>query len=372
MKKNIYYPIILLTVFGLMMSCDPKEDDIDPVVNEITVFLPDDLEEIELDYKNPAKPLAVEWKTEEGITYEFVISLNEDMSNPASISLNDSGTDAITHQQLDSIMAVLGVKIYNRAELYWVIKGKADNYSATSKSRIIELWRFLNPFVDPRDGEVYRVCKVVDKLTGDYWIWMADNLRCTKYTDGTPLNVGHDVLFIIDLPTDSDHKKEWNRLRGGYYTWNAAVRDVAAAERGENVQGIAPEGWRIATKQDWDNVINLQEDNSQPGTFMKDGNFWAANAVNFGINTSGFNGVATGFFWEPLSDRTPQNVLEPESISLFWSSTVPVEGDDIPWNPPASAFPTQAYSRSLVANDAGLALYVYHRLRGFSVRCVLN
>ena len=214
MKKNIFYPVILLTVFGLMMSCDPKEDDIDPEVNEITVFLPDDLEEIELDYENPTKPLAVEWKTEEGLTYEFAVSLNEDMSNPASISLNSTGKDEVTHKQLDSIMAVLGVKIYNRAELYWVIKGKAGNNTGSSKSRIMELWRFMNPFVDPRDGEVYRVCKVVDKLTGDYWIWMADNMRCKKYSDGTALNIGNDVKFFPGSSTDSDHKKEWNRLRG--------------------------------------------------------------------------------------------------------------------------------------------------------------
>lgn len=370
MKKNIFYPVILLTVFGLMMSCDPKEDDIDPEVNEITVFLPDDLEEIELDYENPTKPLAVEWKTEEGLTYEFAVSLNEDMSNPASISLNSTGKDEVTHKQLDSIMAVLGVKIYNRAELYWVIKGKVGNNTGSSKSRIMELWRFMNPFVDPRDGEVYRVCKVVDKLTGDYWIWMADNMRCKKYSDGTALNIGNDVKFFPGSSTDSDHKKEWNRLRGGYYTWNAAVRDVVAAERGDNVQGIAPDGWRIATKQDWINLLNLQEDNSQPGTFMKDGNFWAASAANFGINTSGFNAVATGFFFDPLVDR--ENVSEEETTSLYWASTVPVAGDEIPWNPPAASFPTQAYTRALRANDAGSPLYVYNRLRGYSVRCVLN
>lgn len=372
MKKFLNYPILFLAILSVLASCDPKEDDIEQKVSEVTVLLPDDLEEIELDYQAPQKPLAVEWKTEEEVSYQFVLSLKEDMSNPATISLNNVGVDAITHHELDSVMGVLGVKIYNRAELYWVIKGIKGTNSGTSKSRIMELWRFMNPFVDPRDGEIYRVTKVVDPLTGDYWIWMADNMRCKKYSDGTPLNIGTDVLFLNNLPGDSEHKKEWNRLRGGYYTWNATVRDVAAAEKGDKVQGIAPAGWRIATKQDWDNLLNLQEDNSNPGTYLKDGSYWLASALDFGKNTSKFNAVASGFFWEPLKDRTPENVLEQENISLFWTSTVPVAGDEIPWNPPASAFPTQAYSRALDANSSGSALYVYDRMRGYTVRCVLN
>ena len=34
-------------------------------------------------------------------------------------------------------------------------------------------------FTDPRDGEVYRVMRLVNK-SGEETIWMADNLRATK------------------------------------------------------------------------------------------------------------------------------------------------------------------------------------------------
>lgn len=371
MKKNIFYSVILLTFFGLMMSCDPKEEELEQKISEINVILPDDLEIIELDYENPSKALDVEWQTEEGVSYEFVVSLNENMSNPSTIALSATGTDVLTHQQLDSIMADLGVGIYKKAELYWVIKGSKGKNSSTSSSRIMELWRFLNPFVDQRDGEIYRVCKVVDQLSGNYWIWMADNMRCKKYSDGTPLDLVNDVRFNPSLPSDSEHQKEWDRLRGGYYTWNAAVRNVTAAENGEKVQGIAPNGWHIATKQEWIDLLNLQEDNNQPGTFLKDGNYWAANSSNFGTNTSKFNMVSTGYIGNPIG-RDNYNVVEEETTTLFWSSTVPVEGDEIPWSPPAANFPNQAYTRAFRANDPGAALYVYDRLRGYSVRCVLD
>jgi uncharacterized protein (TIGR02145 family) len=372
MKKCIFYSIILLTVSGVFISCEPNKDDPDPINSEVKVSLPDNLEEFDLEYENPTKSLAVEWEIEEGLTYEFLVSLSVDMSSPASVTLNTSGKDALTHQQLDSIMAVLGVKIYKNAELYWVIKGYKDNNSVSSIPRSMKLWRFIYPFVDPRDGEVYRVCKVVDEMTGNYWIWMADNMRCKKYSDGTPLDLVSDVKFLPDSIDDSVHMKEWNRLRGGYYTWVATVRDVTAAESGNKVQGIAPVGWHIATIEDWRVLLSLQEDNSQPGTYLKDGNFWAANAQNFGTNTSGLNIVATGYFWDPLSIREPKNILQVDQMTFFWASTVPKDGDVIPNNPPPADFPTKAYTRGFVANSPGVSFFIYNRLRGYNVRCVLD
>jgi hypothetical protein len=59
--------------------------------------------------------------------------------------------------------------------------------------RIIQLtmWFFLSSIaysqtvssiIDPRDGQSYQIVKI-----GDQW-WMAENLKATIYSDGTPID----------------------------------------------------------------------------------------------------------------------------------------------------------------------------------------
>lgn len=63
-----------------------------------------------------------------------------------------------------------------------------------SEIRSMKLFRFYKPFIDPRDNEEYRVCRVFDPISEDYAVWLADNLRATTYSDGTPLGE-NDVKF---------------------------------------------------------------------------------------------------------------------------------------------------------------------------------
>ena len=103
----------------------------------------------------------------------------------------------------------------------------------------MDLFRFYKPFVDPRDNEEYRVCRVEDALTGDYAVWLADNMRATVYADGTAIGA-EGVRFYGDNPDDGT-MTDMKDIYGGYYTWTAAVRDVASAESGTQVQGVCPD-----------------------------------------------------------------------------------------------------------------------------------
>ncbi len=100
---------------------------------------------------------------------------------------------------------------------------------------------------------------------------------------------------------------------------------------------------------------------------MKDKNYWDAGAEN--KNTLGFNIVGAGYIWEPVKDNP---VIEKGSSTYFWTSTVPQEGDSIPWDPDPALFPAQALTFAFNKNDHGAALYPYNRQRGFNVRCVLD
>ncbi len=365
----------LMTAFAVtlaLVSCNKAEDP-DSKQKEpqgpsaFEVLLPDDLEDIELNYEKQDNTLAFEWEAKESLTYEAVFSLSEDLSYPVFIELNNTGKDVLTHAHLDEMLKILGVKEYHAAEVWWAIQAKDANGSVLSEIRTMKLLRFMAPFTDPRDNETYRVVRVVDPLTGDAAVWLADNLRAKKYSDGTAVE-STQIRFSEPAEDADDYHKEWCRLRGAYYSWSAAVRETAQAAAGQKVQGIAPEGWHIATRDEWIFLINNQPDNTVPAASMRSKDYWVETMTASCNNSCGMNVVSAGYIWDISKD----DIIETETWASFWTSTEPKDGDVIPWTPDPANFPNQACVYSFGATDNGIAYYVYDKTRGFNVRCVLD
>lgn len=333
-----------------------------------SVFLPDDLEDIDLNYEKQDKTLAFEWEADETLDYSVQFSLSDDLSSPVQVALNNTGKDALTHAQLDGMLGELGVKPYHGAEVYWAVRAENGSGSVLSEVRSMELLRFIAPFTDPRDNEVYRVIRIEDPLTGDAAVWLADNIRASEYSDGTPVDQAH-IRFSEPAEGADDYHKEWCRLRGGYYSWSAAVRDTKSAAAGEKVQGIAPEGWHVATREDWIFLINNQPDNTEPAASMRSKDYWIETMAAPCNNSCGMNVVSAGYIWT-ITEGHP--IIEDEAWASFWTSTEPKEGDVIPWSPDPSQFPSQACVYSFNPGDNGIAYYVYDKSRGYNVRCVLD
>ncbi|WP_202983601.1 fibrobacter succinogenes major paralogous domain-containing protein [Ferrimonas lipolytica] len=75
------------------------------------------------------------------------------------------------------------------------------------------------------EGNEYRTVTIGEQT------WLADNLRTTKFQDGSKVSTGY-------IPDDDDS----NLLRyGRLYDWN----DVS------DNRNICPAGWRVATDEDW-------------------------------------------------------------------------------------------------------------------------
>ena len=348
------------------VSCNGLEGNSnvkDPVIGEIDVIEPWDLENIELDYGNQSKTLNFEWLSEDsGTSYSILFSLDEEFSGVERVEC-DGTSISLTHLELDNLLSSLGVGEYRQGEVFWGVEGVNGNSSSRSEVRSMRLLRFYKPFSDPRDGEMYRVMRSADAMTGEYAVWLADNMRATEYSDGTILT-DEDVKFYAPVDGEDDGI---TAVLGGYYSWTAAVRGEKGSEYGEKIQGICPSGWHVPTRQEWEYLINNTPDNTQPGEALKDKNYWDAGAEN--KNTLGFNIVGAGYIWEPVKDNP---VIEKGSSTYFWTSTVPQEGDSIPWDPDPALFPAQALTFAFNKNDHGAALYPYNRQRGFNVRCVLD
>ena len=99
------------------------------------------------------------------------------------------------------------------------------------------------------DNYPYRTIKI-----GDQW-WMAENLRTTRYSDGTP---------IPHVTGNSN----WVRLRTPAYTWYNDDQANMGAHYGAlynwyavNTGKLCPDGWRVPTDADWANMMNYLVDN---------------------------------------------------------------------------------------------------------------
>jgi uncharacterized protein (TIGR02145 family) len=82
------------------------------------------------------------------------------------------------------------------------------------------------------DGNVYRTVRIGNQY------WTAENLRTTKYNNGSSIG---SACYFYKNTTDAAAKKKW----GALYT-------DAAANSGK----LAPTGWRVPTRADWDTLLN--------------------------------------------------------------------------------------------------------------------
>jgi hypothetical protein len=99
------------------------------------------------------------------------------------------------------------------------------------------------------DGNEYEITKIGNQ------IWMAENLRVTKYADGTPLE------YIADSATWKDevsyttqayaypyYDESYAEAYGAMYTWHAATRGDSVSAEVYQVKGVCPDGWHIPSQ----------------------------------------------------------------------------------------------------------------------------
>lgn len=130
------------------------------------------------------------------------------------------------------------------------------------------------------DGNVYPVVKI------GHQVWMAENLRTTKYNDGTAIK----LLPDYDL---------WETETGGafcYYMNNAdnknpfgGLYNFAAVKTGK----LCPDGWHVPVLEEWQALTRYLND--IPGAKLKEKGTtnWVKNATNAN-NETGFTALPGG------------------------------------------------------------------------------
>jgi uncharacterized protein (TIGR02145 family) len=192
------------------------------------------------------------------------------------------------------------------------------------------------------DGNSYQTITIGDR------IWMAENLRTTKYRNGETIpNVTINsewVALSSDAYSSYENQEDIDAIatHGLLYNW-FAVSDN---------RNIAPEGWHVATKSEWEAMINNLGGSGIAGGKIKEAgnNHW--NSPNSGAtNNSGLTALPSG-----RREYTDGSFINSGFNGFWWTSSA--------YNPDYSWYFQLNYdTENIIAAN-------FHKQYGFSIRCV--
>ena len=195
--------------------------------------------------------------------------------------------------------------------------------------------------------------------------WMADNLNTSKYNDGTKIQnltnredwsscvIGSWVFY------DNDPK---NAYLGKLYSW------YTVSEEHNGNKNVCPSGWKVPSKDDFDELLNYLGGKEVAGQKMKSlesPTGWSTN-VNFNknTNTSKFSAVPGGE--RNFSDfNSNSDFMYKRIYGNYWTSTL-----ETPGNLNTAISLGLSYSSDKVDLDNSHALWVNSTSNGYSIRCI--
>jgi len=299
----------------------------------------------------------------EYIPKEMASSVDElEFSVPPSQIIND---DPMIMWHIDHIDQVIDNQ-------HWLLKYMIKGESNLTGTSAAILWDVTpidfgsgNPMgtVADIDGNIYRTIKF------DKFEWMAENLRTTRYADGTPIPEvtgldNWDALEPDDAAWCNYHNSNANRnIYGSLYTWAAATRySTGSKEYPSGIQGACPDGWHIPSDSEWV-ILELYLDMSNKETYTEgyrgtyQGGILKESGTGHWLDPNTESGNDIRFTALPAGVRTVHgNFHGMNETTVFWTTTLYSS--------------TRAWHRSLYYDKGTIRRNDGYMQNGYSVRCV--
>jgi len=201
------------------------------------------------------------------------------------------------------------------------------------------------------DGNVYKTVKIGTQ------IWMAENLKTTKFKDGTniPLVID-DTIWSNPTPAFCylNNNQGFREIYGALYNWYAASSG-----------NLCPVGWHLPSNAEWNTLIKYLTDNgygyegngSDIAKSMAATSGWLSNSTAGNVGNDQASNNRSGFTALPGGCRWGVGKFQPPLLGYWWSST---ERDK-----DAATGYILVHSSSTVGS-----LDMFNKGTGFSVRCV--
>ena len=205
-------------------------------------------------------------------------------------------------------------------------------------------------------------------------VWMASNLRTTRYADGTVIPLGETTSKTAPYryapgTYESNEENMINVPTYGYlYNWAAVMHGTEFSEANTSgVQGICPNGWHVPSDAEWtqfENEVGRQSDfqcdgsSSRIAKALASNTGWESSSYTCAVGNNQSSNNATGFSAFPAGSYggAYYDFDGFGSMALIWSSTE-TNSDD-------------AWLRGLYYGSVDVGRCTYDKYNGFSVRCV--
>jgi len=190
------------------------------------------------------------------------------------------------------------------------------------------------------DGNVYQTVSIGSQ------VWMCENLRTTTYNDGTsiPLVMDNDQWASLETPAFCWYDEisiDYGYPKSAYYNWDAV-----------NTGNLCPEGWHVATHNDWITLIDNLGGTEVAGNKLKEigNNHWLSE------NTGATN--ETGFTALPEGGRYESGAYTSVGYHGYWWTATAFSEND-------------AWFIQMNFDDAGIGVdNDRSKQQGYAVRCI--
>ncbi|MFC1733850.1 FISUMP domain-containing protein, partial [candidate division KSB1 bacterium] len=221
----------------------------------------------------------------------------------------------------------------------YYVRAYAYNYLGTAYGNTISFKTNILTGVTDIDGNVY------DTVIIGTQVWMTENLKTTKFNDGTtiPLVTDNGNWSSFSIPAFcwyNNDEATYKNPYGALYNWPSVNTGI-----------LCPTGWHVPNDADWDVLVNFAGGATVAGGKLKESGTMHWNAPNTSAtNEYGFTAVPGGY---RLSNGTFDLIGR---YALIWSSTEDQS--------------TTAWYRSLTYDTEDVVYINSYKDRGFSVRCI--
>jgi uncharacterized protein (TIGR02145 family) len=332
MKKRIqnYIAVVIMMAIFMSLATGCKKETEDPVSPDQPVQIP------------KLETIAISDVAESGASYVGIVTSDGGAEITAygvcwSTDKNPTINDYKSTAEKSTGSFTGNISGLSAGQLYFV-RLYATNSAGTGYSNE-QSFRTTTSAVTDIDGNVYHTVTIGTQ------VWMVENLKVTKYRDGTPIRQvnDHDTwLGINDYGAYCDYNNDEDKslTYGHLYNWYAAT----------DSRNIAPEGWHVPSFNEFVILLNSLGGSKVAGGKLKEAGLAHWLSPNIGAtNESGFNAIPGG-----VHNAAGFDLLG--GISSWWTTTESDNGS--------------AYTRYVLYYDDSFNTHIVNKLFGNSIRCV--
>ncbi len=196
--------------------------------------------------------------------------------------------------------------------------------------------------VNDIDGNTYRTIQIGTQT------WMAENLRTTKYNDGSSITFVKTKGQWLSANSGEycwmDHEGKFKNIYGAYYNFKAVSSDK-----------LCPTGWHVPEDKEWKILATSLGGEINAGEKLKEKspNHWINQSSNI-TNESGFTALPGGYC----------NYTGVFNAHSYWM------GSEAYWWTSSDAYPGGAFYRAIYTNSNALLMGSWRIEMGHNVRCL--